>query len=603
MGAVVNAFKLLRRRERREFLAIVVARVSLHSLDLLGVAAVGLLGGMIAAALEGASQVTFLGGTFAIESQQSFVTVAALAVAFFVLKSALGAVLLRVTSTFLARVESESAVEISQYLFTGDLARVRSLSRGEIQWAVYPAVSTGITSMLYSGAILVTEATLLLVMLAGFFIIDPQAGLYVAAYFALLTTGFQLIVGGRLKRLGQRLRTNSVVLNNSILDMASVFREATVLNKRDHFLKRFAEVRTRQALDNGLQRFVLGLPRFVIEAFLMLGVFTLLIWQATSASTMDLLVFTGVFLAGGTRMMAAVLPIQNALTEVRIQRPTASRAHQLISEARSVQTLEKAHDETTTAGRHSNSDLPFAVTVRGLSFSYPGADHETISGLDFSVESGEFMAIIGPSGAGKSTVVDLLLGIHDPQEGEITICGRRPARLIRDVPGSVSYVPQSPGMISGSVEENVALGHETIDTERVRHVLGEAGLWSHISTLSNGLQTPLSHERHGLSGGQIQRLGLARALYTNPKLLVLDEATSALDAETEATIMESLERLRGNTTIVVVAHRLSTVQRADNLIVMEKGRILAIGKFDKVRRDVPFVENFIQLMAIKGSDC
>ncbi len=219
--------------------------------------------------------------------------------------------------------------------------------------------------------------------------------------------------------------------------------------------------------------------------------------------------------------------------------------------------------------------------------------------MSLTIEPGSFVALVGPSGAGKSTLAEVILGLALPTSGTVRIGGADPLALRAGSPGAVSYVPQRPGMVAGTIAENVALGIETdeIDRDRVHEVLRFAHLEDFVSSLPDGIDTSVGEQTDAFSGGQIQRIGLARALYVQPRLLVLDEATSALDAGTESVISESLQRLRGATTLVVIAHRLSTVQHADVVFVIEEGEIAASGDFPTVRRTVPMVADYVKLMS------
>jgi ABC-type multidrug transport system fused ATPase/permease subunit len=245
------------------------------------------------------------------------------------------------------------------------------------------------------------------------------------------------------------------------------------------------------------------------------------------------------------------------------------------------------------------SDHALGVSFDNVVFTHLDKNEPTIKGVTFSISSGGYEALIGPSGAGKTTLVDLLLGLYKPDSGSILVDGRDPRVLREESPGLISYVPQRPGLVSGSIANNVALGQtdDEIDEEGVREALRKAQLLEFVDTLPQGIHSSLGVHSDSLSGGQIQRLGFARALYTNPRLVVLDEATSALDAATEASVASSIKNVGDETTVVVIAHRLSTIQDADQVHVVDDGRIVASGTFPEVRRKVPMVEEYVQLMS------
>ena len=247
--------------------------------------------------------------------------------------------------------------------------------------------------------------------------------------------------------------------------------------------------------------------------------------------------------------------------------------------------------------RKSGSGL--GIEVVNLSFKHDGQTDAAVNNVSLSVQGGSYVAIVGPSGAGKTTLVDLILGLYVPEGGVVRVEGSDPRLLREKQPGLISYVPQRPGLVSGSVSENVALGVEKdqIDEERVRKSLSNAELLSYVESLPDGIWTDIGEHADSLSGGQAQRLGLARALYSEPRLIILDEATSALDAATEASISSSIQAFGQDTTVVVIAHRLSTIQHADTVFVMQDGRVVSSGTFKEVRKAVPMIEEYVQLMS------
>ena len=578
-----------------------MARVLVHGLDVLGLAAVGLLGAMLAGGLTGRPDAEFLGVRVPLESSENYLLVTGSIAIFFVVKSILATGLLRVTTVFLARVEAKSATEVARYLFTGDLSRLRLMSRGEIQWAVSSSSQIAFSGMLFAGSALVTEAALFAFVFAGFLFVDISASLAITVYFLLLVLAFQLAITRRLRRLGLRLAENAVRVNDSVLDMANAFREVTVLEKRDVFLKRFESARAQLSQDQGLQRFVGGLPRFFVEAALMLGIMSLILWQFVGGNLSEGLVVTGVFLAGGLRMMAALLPLQGAINDIRINGPQALRAHDLIRQSRDGLPHEAFAPSAQTVVPEVRSNSGLAVDLQAVSFSYPDSAAPALKDVNMKVHPGQFAAFVGPSGAGKTTLADLILGIHLPQQGAVSLDGYSPHIVRHAHPGLISYVPQKPGMVSGTIAANVALGirEEEIDRNRVAEALEMAGLAQSVRAFPDGIDTSLGHHADALSGGQVQRLGIARALYSKPRLMILDEATSALDAETEDGVTQAIETLRGHTTTIVIAHRLSTIQHADIVFVVDEGRLVTQGPFSTVRKQVPLIERYVQLMTIK----
>lgn len=584
------------------------ARVFTNLLDVLGLMAIGLLGAMLASGLNDRTEASFAGFSIPVESSRDYLWITVLIAVFFLSKSLLATVLLRLSSLFLARAEGKAAVEIAEYIYSGDLSRVKQFSRGDLQFVLTGSSHMAMPGLLMSGAAILTEGALFLSVVVVFIFVDPLTATIITLYFMLLVLSFQLLINRRLKRLGQRLRSNSIGVTDTIQDLTLAFREIVVFSRRWFFLHRFGGYRKRFAQDMALQAFLMGLPRFFVETGLMVGVLAIIGFQFLRGNLSEGLVTTAVFLAGGVRMMAALLPLQNAVANIKTMGPQAEMAQGLIESAR------RRNDSLTNAEAERFSSVPlddetddalgYSVEVRNVTFTHVGSVEPAVRGVSLSVAAGGYVAFVGPSGAGKTTLADLILGINTPESGQILVGGLEPAELRKTRPGAISYVPQNPGMVSGTIAENVALGEpaENIDGDRVWAALEKAELADFVRSLPNGIDSDLGKQSDSLSGGQKQRLGLARALYPNPRLLVLDEATSALDAGTEASISATIEKLEATVTVIVIAHRLSTIQHADVVYVVEEGKISAEGTFSEVRKKVPLIEEYVRLMSINSSN-
>ena len=604
----LRSLRLLRPRQKLIFVVLTSARVFTNLLDVLGLMAMGLLGAMLASGLNERPEASFAGYTITLESSQAYLWVTLLIAVFFLSKSVFATVLLRLSSLFLARAEGKAALEIAKYIYSGDLARVRQFSRGDLQYVMTQSSQMAMTGLLMAGAAILTEGALFISVVIVFVFVDPGTAAVITVYFLLLVLSFQLLINGRLKRLGQRLRTSQIGVTNAIQDLTMAFREIVVFSKRWFFLDRLEGFRKRFAEDMALQAFLMGLPRFFVETGLMIGVLAIIGFQFLRGNLSEGLVTTAVFLAGGVRMMAALLPLQNAVANVRTMGPQAEMAQVLIQKTLSydldLNGAEAKKPASLSLSDDLNDSVGYSVEVRDVTFTYVGSDRPAINGISLGVRGGGYVAIVGPSGAGKTTLADLILGINTPTSGEILVAGLEPTELRKVRPGVIGYVPQNPGMVSGSIAENVALGEpaEEIDKDRVWAALEKAELAEFVQTLPDGIYNDLGKQSDALSGGQKQRLGLARALYPNPRLLVLDEATSALDAGTEASISSTIEKLKNTVTVIVIAHRLSTIQHADVVFAVEQGRLSAYGEFGEVIKRVPIIEEYVRMMTINSGD-
>ena len=587
-------------RQRTTYFAFVIIRALTGFLDVFGIFLVGFIASVGATQLtaNGAgSTTTILGIAIPRLTQTQLVLLVVFVLIVFVGKAFLAIGLTRSMTSFLARVETRNAIDISELILQGSLDDMKQYSKGQFQYALTVSTSALFTGILNNVATLFSEGFLLVVVVAGFVVVNPVAALFALGYFAVVIVLIQLFVGKSVRRAGQEQASGTVDTTNEISDAVDTFREISVLAKQQLFLERLTESRGRLSRSSATSAFLSGMPRYVVETSLILGVVIFVGQQFLFGTLSSGIVTVGVFLTGGVRIMASLLPLQGAVTLIGQNTQQSKLAVELLDRERALAKTKRAATPTSTVmvGR----DQALAVEVEGVHFRYPGDELDTLNDVDLRVKAGSYVAIIGPSGAGKTTLVDLILGLIAPDSGTVRIGGVEPVALRGVAPGIVSYVSQKPGLVSGSIAENVALGvhPDLIDHELVDASLKSAYLSDFIATLPQGSATSVGKQSDSLSGGQIQRIGLARALYSQPRFLILDEATSGLDAGSEAYVAESLRKLHGSVTVVVIAHRLSTVQHADMVHVVQDGRITASGSFASLRKTVPMVADYVKMMS------
>ena len=594
---------LLTRSEKIFFLVRVGFRFALNGLDIVAVALMGLLGAITATGLSGQTLEIFGYAVPAPTSTNVVALVSSVAV-LFVLKGGLGILFARWTAVFLAGVEIKNSAKITRYLFSGSLQRVKKYSRPEITFLVESSTSATFSGVLGSMTTLVIEASLFLSIFALFVLVDWAAALSILLYFALLVAILQFTTARRYLRSGRNMRKGSVDAGASILEMVDAFREISVLSKQDFFLTRFIEAKKLSARTGVTLQILKSLPRYVAETGLIFGALGFALWQLNTGTLVEGLFALGIFLSGSFRMMGAILPLQALWNDLRIMQDWVLMAQEILVTLRDTPELldsgifaaTKLNEQRTIVQRDLGG---LGVSLSDVVFTHLGKNEPAIRGISLEIPPGAYVAIVGPSGAGKTTLVDLLLGLYEPQSGTVRVAGEDPQILREESPGLISYVPQRPGLVTGSLAENVALGVEKddIDDAGVREALRKAQLLEFVDTLPEGIHSSLGAHSDSLSGGQIQRLGFARALYTSPRLIILDEATSALDAATEASVAASIKNVGEETTVVVIAHRLSTIQDADQVHVVDDGKLIASGTFTQVRKAVPMVEEYVQLMS------
>lgn len=596
--AARSALALLTPRERLVFWSLVAARAIVGFLDVFGILLVGVVAALGATQFEGADRSSVV---FGVElpalDGQGLLLLVLFVLGVFVIKALIAIGLSRALTAFVARIESRNAAALATHLLTGDLAHVRRFSRNELQFALTESIKWTFTGLLNNVAGMVVEGFLLIIVAVAFFVVDPVVAVFALGYFALIVVGMQAGIARVLKRAGEDAAEGTKLTLGALGDTLDTYREITVLGRSELYLDRIRRSRTRAARSGAVLAFLGGMPRYVVETALILGVVVFVGQQLLTGQLASGLATLGVFLAGAVRIMGAILPLQTAVAALKVNTEQSRTARELLAELRSAPLPETP--DAPVGAEPPSGGAPLGVEVVNVDYRYPGGDAAVLDSVSVSIPAGSFAAVIGPSGAGKTTLVELLLGLGAPTAGSVRIDGWHPQALRLAAPGLVSYVPQKPGLVSGSIADNVALGirTENVDRERVRTVLAQAQLLDFVDSLPEGIDTRVGKQSEAFSGGQVQRIGLARALYVSPRLIVLDEATSGLDASTEAVISSTLRELSGELTIIVIAHRLSTVQRADTVVVLEGGRVVAEGDFATVRRTVPMVAEYVKLMS------
>ena len=599
-------------RLRRRYFLSIAAGLLTSLLDLCGVIAIGALVGLGSASLATKQGTVVLGIPFPAVTPTLIAGFGVFALAFFILKACLAITFSYAQSRFLARLDSAKAVRIVKHLLGDGLDRVHSYPPDAWQWASLNSTISAFSGLLLGFSTLVSEGSLIVLLGVLFLVVDPVVTAFTLVYFGLLMLLMHELLGKKSKLAGRQVTRGSRVSTSVLLDVISAFREVSITGTAGHFIDRYEQARTQVARGQAQIRFLSGLPRYIVETAMMLGVVAFVGWQFVSGQLGSGAAEIGIFLAGGVRLMGSVLPFQNALGSMKSTGVQAELALKMLAESRDAQRAETLkrdpqHADPQHESRQRGSAAaagPVHVAVAEATFTYPGAVGPALDAVSLEVEAGAYLAVIGPSGAGKTTLMDALLGLLTPASGTVLLNGRPPRELERMRPGAVAYVPQRPGVVTGTLAENIALGigHADIDFDRVQEVIELAALGAFVAALPHGINTPLGAHLEALSGGQIQRLGLARALYRRPGLIVLDEATSALDAAAEAEVSASIGRLAQTVTLIVVAHRLSTVQHADRVVVLTDGRVTASGTFPYLRRTVPMVQQYVSLMSFDAEE-
>lgn len=599
--AVTTTLRLIPSGSRFNYFALTITRAISGILDVLGIAGVGLVAAAASGEVISHFDFQFFGFRIDLENKHSLLFISVLILLLFIVKALLSIFLSRKLSLLIGEIEFTFGSKVFKSLMTGPQERLKTFSKGEILWAAI-ASSEASAQILMSLASIFAEIVLLILISVTLFVFDPMAAISVICYLAVVVVLLQIGLAKSQKQAGKVAAEAYVDSASAIEDFLRTFREITVYGETFRFLNKFDIARQKLAT-SGANFYFLGLiPRYVIETSLMLGVMLFVGWQFFSGNIENGIATIGVFLTGGVRAMASFLPLQTGVANIKRYSEQSKLAQQILSEPENLTFSKQLGQATEDSNRISQSE-PVSVSVSNVTKTYTGNELPTLEGVSLEIAKGENIAIIGSSGAGKSTLVDLILGFIEPEVGNVFINGSQARNVIFENPGLISYLPQKPGLVEGSLLENITLGSnaKNIDRKRLNYAIKGAHLGEFIDSLPKGVDTILTGQLETISGGQAQRLGLARALYRNPGLLILDEATSALDARTESVISETIRSLKGQVTIVTIAHRLSTIQDADRVILLESGKIIAEGTFDFLVRNNSVVSEYARLMQINSS--
>ena len=596
-------------QERSKWYFLTGLRALLSILDLVGILAIGFVVTSTAIFLTSGSDpnrvVEFAGLQIPAVNAQTLPWVSAGVLFLFLAKALFSVILTKRAAFFVATIEARSAKTIAEISVGGDLGDARKRSREEVMFAIQVGSPHAFNVLLNAVNAFLTETVLFVLICLGFLFVDPWATLAAVVYFGLIALVMQYFVGSLMSRAGKIAAEGAIEANAAISDLLAVFRELLVIGKREKYIEGIYSARVAAAKSAATQYYLTGMPRYIIEAALLVGVALFVLAQALAGDIVKSAATIGVFLSGGFRLTAALLPLQNALLTINGALASARAAHEALDNYGKHRTYD-LDKPVHHKGTIEENELPEEIAAIGVRlddvyFSYPDSEYPALRNVSFVVEPGSQVALMGPSGAGKSTIADLLCKVLTPTNGSISRISKTGGTSEFREQGRVSYVPQRPGLVSGTILQNVALGEDDnkVDRDQALQSLRLAHLGELIEDLPEGIDTPLGKLKDGLSGGQMQRLGLARALYTKPGLLVMDEATSALDAESEAQIQKALDSMRGKVTVVLIAHRLNTIQHADKVILVEEGLVKDSGTFKELIARNPSVERVVDLMRVE----
>lgn len=524
--------------------------------------------------------------TLGFTSRQSFLFATGIAV---FLITVLGLLMKTATLWITTRFALMRSYSFSSRLLTGYLHQPYEwfLARhsSDLGTAILSEADQVVTHSLLPAMRIIPEAFTVVLLVAALCVLEPSIAIGGALLIGAVYGLIYFAVRSLMSRLGKvRLEANHARFH-SVQEALGGVKELKIIGLEDAYLARFRRAALSMARVQTLGQILGQVPRYGLEAVAFGGmiILVLVLLVQRGGQLSDILPVIGVIAAAGMRLIPALQQLYFRGTSLRRSEAALERMHSDMTG------LDLMHAKLR-ASREAEPKRPLknSIELRNVSYSYPGSAQAALRNLDLAIDANTTIGIVGGTGAGKTTLVDVMLGLLDPAQGEMIVDGQAVTPDSRRAwQKTLGYVPQTIFLSDATVAENIAFGvaADQIDRDAVERAAKIAALHDFVATeMPKGYDTHVGERGVRLSGGQRQRVGIARALYHDPSMLILDEATSALDTLTERAVMEAVHNIAGTKTVVMIAHRLSTVRNCDKIFLLERGRVSASGSFDELSR-------------------
>lgn len=575
--ALLDLLPLLPGRAR-QFLAIYIACTAI--LSLFDVAAMSLIALIISPVAAGTPVTLPVFGALPDDATPWLLLIAC---GFIIVKSVLAVLMHAFATKQFALYEFEIGARLFRAYLGSSWEERSKRSTAEFTRIADTGISVAISGLVLS-LLTVPGNVLTIVLTLGVLIFaQPITALLSLGYLGVVAVIINQIVTKRTLRAADKNLEYSYKVARLLTEMVEAMKELTLRGRLEQIQVVVGRYRQGAVRARASLAFMSTLPRYSYEAaliggFLLIGGTGYVIGGMTAA-----VVAVALFGAAGVRLIPALTGIQSSIISATASVPWVKDV---------VKDLHGAEANATDALAGTDVEplpaAPETLALRDIEFRYPAGIDSVLHGLDLDIPLGSSLGIVGPSGSGKSTLIDLLLGLRAPTSGSILIDGLPLPDVIHAWRSRIGYVPQRVTLFDGTIGQNVALTwDEDYDREKVVAVLEKAQLTSLVASRANGIDERIGERGVSLSGGQQQRLGIARALYSDPLVLVLDEATSSLDTKTEDAVVTAIKALRGEVTLIAVAHRISTIKDYDQICYLDHGHILGKGSFRQLASSLP----------------
>ncbi|HLV26137.1 MAG TPA: ABC transporter ATP-binding protein [Gemmatimonadales bacterium] len=479
-----------------------------------------------------------------------------------------------------------------------------STNTSKLSQKLLSEVNSVMAGLLVPGLRGIAQLVVALFILSLLIAVDPWLALFVTLGLGSAYGAIFMAIRRRQLRLGREWIEANAQRYRVVGEAFGGIKDVKALGRERHFLNRFEQPSLDFARAVAANEAMTELPRYALEAIAFGGILVIVLYLLGSGGAVSgVLPLLGLYAFAAYRLMPSLQQLFKSASQVRFHSTALGELHHDLA-AIGRTPVADALEEGIDAGAHI-PPLKFEneVLLRDVHFSYPGSDRPALRGVNIVLPRNQTIGLVGPTGSGKTTLVDLLLGLYMPDAGQLEVDGvALGAELLPSWRRMVGYVPQSIFLSDDTIGRNIAFGipDAELDREAVERAARTAQLHDFILTLPQGYDTITGERGVRLSGGQRQRIGIARALYHDPDILIMDEATSALDTITEDAVMDAIRRLAGQKTMVLIAHRITTVTDCDNIYLLDGGEVVAAGNYDELRGSHSMFRAMSARTAVKG---
>ncbi len=434
---------------------------------------------------------------------------------------------------------------------------------------------------------LIAKGTVTIAIIILLIIIDPKLALIVGLSLSVIYLIIYYSFSKYIKKIGKDSLKNNKLRFTAVSEAFGAVKEIKVGGLEKTYINNFSISSKINALTQAYVSSISQLPRFFLECVGFGGVLLIILYSMSDRGSFNnALPIISVYVFAGYRLLPALQQMYSCFTQITFVVPSLD---ELNNDLRNLQSHGKKQDQ-------SNLTFNKTIALKNVDYNYPNSSIKALKNISINIPINSTVGLVGATGSGKTTLIDVILGLLEPQDGSLEVDGKLVTKLnTRSWQRHIGFVPQHIYLSDDTVAANIAFGidHKDIDQLAVESASKIASLHEFIiDELPKQYQTTIGERGIRLSGGQRQRIGIARALYHNPKVLIFDEATSALDGTTEKIVMDAINNLRQDVTIIIIAHRLSTVKRCDKIYILERGKLKAQGNFDElINQDSQFREN------------